>query len=146
MKMKMLSAVLATSMLSVSAFASPVPSEKLASYVEAARFALSQVQLNCTFNPAGDQWVGGGLDAIIAQSTSADLNESGAQPVLTFTYNSDYQVAVTAITTSADYKSIVAIDYSQYQPSSQQVNLGTIVNPNIVTQIVKTNVISASCK
>ncbi len=141
---------LALSILCTSAFATPVPADKLQAYKDAAQFALAKVQLHCTFAPVETTWLNSKTDAevlnaVITQSTQADLNQSGTQPVLTFKIGGDYVQSV-AITTSADYRSILAMDYSQYYPSSTPVNLGTIINPNIIQQPVHLYEVTASCK
>jgi hypothetical protein len=148
--MKKMVLTLALSIVCSSAFATPVPAEKLDSYKQAVHYALAKVQLRCSFTPATAQWLNGQkdaevLNAVIDQSTEADLNQSGTQPVLTF-QNNAYYVRAIKVTTSADYKSILAMDYSQYYLSSTPVNLGTIVNPNIIQQPVHIDEVSASCK
>ena len=149
--MKKLSTILAITLLYISAFASQVPENKLAAYKEAANLALQNVQLSCTFTPADFKWSDGSTDAamlsrLIKQANGAILNDSGAQPVLTFKYYGSYMEQSIAITTTADFVSIVSVDASQYNVSSQQVNLGTVVNPNIVTQLIKSFYSSTSCK
>jgi hypothetical protein len=148
--MKKMFAILAVTILSTSTFASPIPATKLSSYKEAVKLALANVRLSCAFKPATVRWSDNQTDiealkGFIDQATSGELNESASQPVLIFGYSS-FNIWSIAITTSADYKSIAAIDFSQYTPSAQQVNAGTLVNPNIVTQVAHLNPISASCK
>ncbi len=149
--MKNRSAILAITLMSISTFASQVPANKLESYKQATNLALARAQLKCKFTPATVKWRDRATDAealnyIVTEATSAVLNDSQAQPVLTFNYDGDDLRQSVAITTTADFRSIVSVDFSQYSLSSEQVNLGTIVNPNIITPIVMSNQVSVSCK
>jgi hypothetical protein len=138
--------------ISISVFGSPVPTEKLDSYKEAVSIALDKVPLTCKLSPEGATWSRDGFSdqafvkELVLQATSADLDTTGMQPILTFSYNTLVEVQTIAITTSEDYQSIVKIDFSQYTVSNKQVNLGTLIDPNIVTQEVKSDPVSASCK
>ncbi|HWU44852.1 MAG TPA: hypothetical protein VN132_15475 [Bdellovibrio sp.] len=148
--MKKIFAILFLTMLSVSAFASSVPADKLDSYKAAVGFALANAKLTCTMTPSDIKWIGGmsdleALKVLTGQATSAEIDDSGSQPVLIFRYKG-YYVQSVAITTSDDYKSIVAVEFSQYTRSSRQVNIGTLVKPNIVTQDIQLDPFSASCK
>lgn len=153
--MKTVFSALVMTLIASSAFAAQVqvPDDKLPMYKQAVEFALTDAKLNCmwTSGLAGNFELQGGqkgtdaLKALIDQSTSATLDESGDQPVLSFHYDS-YYVEDISIVTSSDYKSVVAVNYSQYSTASRQVNAGTIVNPNIITQTYKTNSYTALCK
>lgn len=148
--MKKLPIALVFASLTVSAFAAQIPRDKLASYKEAAIFALSKANLVCKSNSSSFEWGSGssnadGLARKIAQANSAELNASGVQPVLIFNRDDAFFGQSIAITTTADFLSIVSVDYSYFGISTQQVNLGTLVNPNMVTQQIKSMLISVSC-
>ena len=154
--MKQILLICAFATCSAAAFALPVPAEKLSIYKKAVDAALSNYNLACTFTPEArwndDQRGSAELIELVDQATSAEINESGSQPVLTFHYDgpdgcSDNTLFETiAITTSSDYRTISSVDFSQYIASTKQVNIGTILNPNFVTQDVQLDSVSVSCK
>ena len=154
--MKAISTILALSILSINALGTPVPAQKLHVYKEGVKLALKDTNLTCTFTPKEDHWTSGeansdALVGLINQAQSADVDESGAQPVLTFHYQTTTdeaygQVQTISVTTSSDYKSIVEIDFSQVNVDRKEINLGNILDPQLGTQIVQSNPISASCK
>lgn len=144
--MKNVYAILTVMLLSVSAVASEIKGSELDSYKAAAILAIGKANLKCTIAPVV-QWRGiTDLLGFIDRATSAVLNDSGDQPVLIFKDKSISWENSIAITTSVDFLTVVSVDFYSFSVSLQQVNLGTIVKPIIVTEAVKKPQYSASCK
>lgn len=145
--MKSLVAVV-LSLFAVSALATQIPQDKLATYQKAVRLSLEQTPLTCAY-PAGiDHWAAGSLAAAIDATTDGDINNQGAQPLLKFTEKSgsDNTQFDFTVTTSADYKTVVSVKFEQKEFSSHDVNLGTIENPNIVSQTTWTVTQTVVCQ
>jgi hypothetical protein len=125
------------SLLSINVFATPIPQANLASYQKAVGFALRQKPVNCSFTPINvGGWAQGDLAGAIKGTASGDLNANGAQPLLTFSNATSSMKYTFYVTTSADYKSVVSVNFEQKtcETSTRDVNLGDLANPDIVSQ------------
>ena len=145
--MKNISAFFAITILSLNVFATPIPANRLAAYQEAVNLALAQNPLTCTVTPSNQGLTQGSIGATISACQSGDLDDTGAQPVLTFSYGDGTSFKdVIMVTTSADLKSVVSIMLEQSESTTQDVNLGTLENPNIVSQTTWALSASALCQ
>ena len=130
--MKKIFVLLAISLLSINAFAARIPSDKLASYQEAAAIAIHHNPLICSFTPETD-WGTGSLESAIKTTTSGYLNEKGEQPLVVFSFNDGSTKYTFKVRTSADYKSVVSVHFEQKEceTKTHNENLGDISNPQI---------------
>ncbi len=136
---------LAFSIVTVNAFAQPIPAAQLPSYKKAVKLAVGYKNLACTsvLNNIYDYKT---LDEVLDATTSADLDLSGAQPLLVFSKGDNQNRMTASVTTSADYKSVVSILVAESSAKSTDVNSGTIANPSISTQVVWSDDAVANCK
>jgi len=122
--------LLALSLVSTLAFATPVPQNQLKSYKDAFGEAESNSAFSCKVTSGSDDI---SIPVIVDQAMSAEVDASGGQPALTFTAlsaDSSFK-SVVEVTTSADFKSIVSISGATYVLGN--INLGTLVKPEIVS-------------
>ena len=144
--MKKLFTLLTLSLMSANVFGSVVPPEKLSAYKDAVSYSLDQHPLSCTFSPAGSYFYAGSLAGAIQTTQTATLMDNGTQPLLTFSSSDQSTLIFFNVNTSADFKTVTSVYFAQQACTVQQVNVGTIENPNIISQNSCTTTISASCK
>jgi hypothetical protein len=78
------------------------------------------------------------------------VNDQGEQPIISSkkTYspnNGNNEEVIVDYTTSSDLKSIVKVDAYKNATGKQEVNLGTLTNPDFQTIETRTSKISGSC-
>lgn len=137
--------LLALSLLTFDALATPIPTSQLQSYRDAVKFSLAQNPLNCTWNPSNYNWISGSLAKALEYTDSADLSSDGQQPLLTFVYHGASLKAVYKVTTSSDYKSVLSVTMEQTTCGVQSVNVGDLRKPVIVQQEVCSPQASVVC-
>ena len=129
--------ILAVTLASALAFARPIPQNQLAAYKEAVNMAISNGDFVCVDDFEDIHFFERDLKFwnFTHYVTAGDVSSNGSQPILTFTRERD--LFMIKITTSADLKSIVLVEWSK--AVLQDVNVGNLEKPNIVKQPVLTD-------
>ena len=132
--MKMMTSIVFVSGLMASGLAlatvSPINSNDLKNYV----FAVTKGGANGLTCPNVDsKFENSEYVNFLSQVNSGYVDNSGAQPMLTLEFTSAERVIDFIFTTTSDYKTVTQVEVTGREP--MQVNIGTVLAPNIVTQV-----------
>lgn len=120
--------------LSAHAALTPIPKEKLENYKNAVVVVMrNNPGYTCEVLSGS---VAGGVDTMVLESTSGELDASGAQPILVFKSIQDKEKTEVRVTTSADYKAVLAMEVEKY--AWGQVLKGDLRNPKVESGFVST--------
>lgn len=116
-----------------SAFATPVPPDRLGDYKEAVLMAVNVDSLKCV-SVQGDIYYNGGARALIQDAQALDVSTNQVQPLLTFVVTVGKAQFKSMVTTSADLRAVVKMRFEQASEQLIKINEGTLENPRIVTR------------
>jgi hypothetical protein len=113
------------------AFAKPIPENQLSMYKKAALVAFYEGR------PFHCETTGVFFDQVmyyLDDSQSGEINESGEQPLITFSQITKTGVLISKITlvTTSDYKRILTLKGELFQ--ERDVNQGNLLKPNLIRE------------
>ena len=132
---------LSLALLTQASFARIITGQEAADIREALVNDLQNKTLNCN-----KEMMLNTLKSIISRSDlTLAIDENMNQPVITITQKTDVNEYKGSITTSADFRSVIAYKVESYDIKDVRINNGTLVRPLFITQRIKTAAYMNSC-
>ena len=135
--------------------AAPIQIGSDSSIKEALLNSLQNASINCTFTPASSQDNNSSLDGIksVLKDSLSTVNVDQDKALITvssnaFTFagiNAPLQEVLSFIV-SKDFKTITQIETVINQFNEQEVNKGTLINPNLVDNVTSKAILGSYCE